>query len=89
MEVALLNSSNLDKSFIQFENNSKNELFFHLNYPESKQNDLSFFSKKSSSDSSGESTDEDSIKTSKIKLKASLNSLNKKKNKQFLFNTKK
>ena len=83
MEAALLNSSNLDKSFIQFDNNSKNELFFHLNCPESKQNDLTFFSQKSSSDSSGESTDEDSIKTSKIKLKASLNSLNKKKTSKF------
>ena len=67
MKTSLLNSSNLDKSFIQFENNSTNELFFQLNSPDSKQNDLSFFSKKSSSDSSGDSTDEDSIKSSKIK----------------------
>ena len=80
MNTALLNSSNLDKSFIQFENNSNNELFFQLNCHESKQDDSSFFSKKSSSDSSGESTDEDSMKYS---LKTSLNSLNKKKRSKF------
>ena len=80
MNTALLNSSNLDKSFIQFENNSTNELFFQLNCHESKQDDSSFFSKKSSSDSSGESTDEDSMKYS---LKTSLNSLKKKKRSKF------
>ena len=78
MEAALINSSNLDKSFIQFENNSTNELFFKLNSPESKEDNSSFFTKKSSSDSSGDSTDEDSIKSSKTILKASLNPLNKK-----------
>ena len=78
MEAALINSSNLDKSFIQFENNSTNELFFKLNSPESKEDNSSFFAKKSSSDSSGDSTDEDSIKSSKTILKASLNPLNKK-----------
>ena len=78
MKTAILNSSNLDKSFIQFENNSTNELFFQLNSSKSKQIKSSFSSKKSSSDSSGESTDEDSIKSSNIKLKSSLNSLNKK-----------
>ena len=78
MESALLNSSNLDKSFIQFENNSTNELFLQLNSPESKEIDSNFFSKKSSSDSSGDSTDEDSNKSSKFILKTSLNSLNKK-----------
>ena len=78
MKTALFNSSNLDKSFIQFENNSTNELFFKLNSPESKEDNSSFFSKKSSSNSSGDSTDEDSIKSSKIILKSSLNSLNKK-----------
>ena len=78
MKTVLLNSSNLDKSFIQFENNSTNELFFQLNCPESKENNSSFFSKKSSSDSSGDSTDEESIKSSKILLKSSSNSLNKK-----------
>ena len=78
MNTALLNSSNLDKSFIQFENNSTNELFFKLNSPEAKEDNSSFFSKKSSSDSSGDSTDEDSIKSSKIILKSSLNTLNKK-----------
>ena len=83
MESALLNSSNLDKSFIQFENNSTNELFLQLNSPESNQIDSSFISKKSSSDSSGDSTDEDSIKSSKILLKTSLNSLNKGKKSKF------
>ena len=83
MNTALLNSSNLDKSFIQFENNSTNELFLQLNSPESNQIDSSFFSKKSSSDSSGDSTDEDSIKSSKILLKTSLNSLNKGKKSKF------
>ena len=78
MNTALLDSSNLDKSFIQFGNNSTNELFFQLNCPESKQEDSSFFSKNSPSDSSVDSTDEESIKSSKIKLKESLNSLNKK-----------
>ena len=51
-----------------------------MNCHESKQDDSSFFSKKSSSDSSGESTDEDSMKYS---LKTSLNSLNKKKRSKF------
>ena len=81
MNTDLLNSSNLDKSFIQFENNSSNELFFQLNCKENKLNNLcnsSILSKKSSFDSSGDSTDEDSIKSSKIKLK---NSINKKRSK--------
>jgi len=83
MESALLNSSNLNKSFIQFENNSTNELFLQLNSPESNQIDSGFFSKKSPSDSSGDSTDEDSLKSSKIFLKTSLNSLDKGKKSKF------
>ena len=83
MKTVLLNSSNLDKSFIQFEKTSTNELFFQLNFPESKQNHQSIFTKKSLSDSSGDSTDEDSIKSSKIKLKEPLNSLNKKRISKF------
>ena len=43
MESALLNSSNLDKSFIQFENNSTNELFLQLNSPESKEIDSNYY----------------------------------------------
>ena len=84
MDASLLNSSNLNTSFIQFENNSTNELFLQLNSPESKQIDSNFFSKKSSSDSSGDSTDEDSNKSSKFILKTSLNSLNKKSSKFYL-----
>ena len=59
MDTSLLNSSNLNTSFILFENNSKNELLFQLN-SEAEYSNL--FSSKKSSDSSGESTDEDSIK---------------------------
>ena len=89
MNTDLLNSSNLDKSFIQFENNSVNELFFQLNCPESKQDNSSFFSKKSSSDSSGDNTDEDSMKYLKTKLKTSLNCLNKKGASKFYLTQKK
>ena len=59
MDTSLLNSSNLNTSFILFENNSKNELLFQLN---SEAESSNLFSSKKSSDSSGESTDEDSIK---------------------------
>ena len=83
MKTALLNSSNLDKSFIQFENSSNNGLFFQLNFPESKQTHQSFFTKKTLYDSSDDSTDEDSIKLSKIKLKEPLNSLNKNRKSKF------
>ena len=60
----MLNSSNLNTSFIQFENNSKNEIFFQLN---SETESSNFFSSKKLSDSSGESTDEDSTLFNKSK----------------------
>ena len=64
MDTSLLNSSNLNTSFIQFENNSKNELFFQLNSEVEASN---FFSSKKSSNSSCESTDEESIKHTESK----------------------
>jgi hypothetical protein len=63
MDTSLLNSSNLNTSFILFENNSKNELLFQLN---SEAESSNFFSSKKSTDSSGESTDEDSIKHTEL-----------------------
>ena len=81
MDTSFLNYSHLNKSFIQFENNSKNELFFQLN---SEVKSSNFFSSKKSSSSLGESTDEDSIKhtvsNKSEKLKESKFSLSKKKN---------
>ena len=83
MDITLLNSSNLNTSFIQFDNNTRNELFFQLN-SETEPTNL-FPSKKSpdSSGESGESTDEDSISFTKlkksqkhIKSKFSLNIIN-------------
>ena len=80
MDTSLLNSSNLNTSFIQFDNNSRNELFFQLN---SETESANMFSSKKSSDSSSESTDEDSITFTKskkskkhIKSKFSLNIIN-------------
>ena len=80
MDITLLNSSNLNTSFIQFDNNSRNELFFQLN---SEMEPTNLFSSKKSPDSSGESTDEDSISFTKlkksqkhIKSKFSLNIIN-------------
>ena len=57
MDASLLNSSNLNTSFIQFENNSKNELF-HLN---TKTESSNIFSLKNSLNSSSDTTDDDSI----------------------------
>ena len=65
MDTSMLNSSNLNTSFIQFENNSKSEIFFQLN---SETESSNFFSSKKLSDSSGESTDEDSILFNKSKI---------------------
>ena len=73
MDASLLNSSKLNTSFIQFENNSKNELFSQLN---SEIESSNFFSSKRLSNSSGESTDEDSILFNKSK-KCKKNTKNK------------
>ena len=70
MELCL-NTSNLDKSFINFENTSSNDLFSRLNFEStiSNINSTSLFNSKGSKesfDSSDESTsDKDSIKSSK------------------------
>ena len=73
----LLNSSELNKSFIQFENNSKNELFFGLNLPKLESNSPNLFSSQILSTSSNDSTKEDSIKISNS-YKSIRTSLNKK-----------
>ena len=77
MDNNLLNSSELDKSFIQFENNSKNELFFGLNLPNIESNSPSIFSSQLLSTSSNDSTQENSIKLSNSN-KSIRSSLNKK-----------
>jgi len=64
MDNILLDSSKLDKSFIQFENNSSYDLFSELNNSKLEQDSSSFYSSKKTNDSSDDSTQEDSIKYS-------------------------
>ena len=65
MDNILLDSSELDKSFIQFENISSPDLFSGLNNSKLDQDNSCFFSsKKATNDSSDDSTQEDSIKYS-------------------------
>ena len=64
MDNILLNSSELDKSFIQFENNSSSGLFLGLNNSKLEQDTSSFYSSKKTNDSSDDSTQDDSIKYS-------------------------
>ena len=63
MDNILLDASELDKSFIQFENSSNN-LFLGLNKSKLDQDNSSFYSSKKTNDSSDDSTQEDSIKSS-------------------------
>ena len=60
MNNILLDSSELDKSFIQFENNSSSDLFSGLNNSKLEQGSSSFYSSKKINDSSDDSTQEDS-----------------------------
>ncbi len=62
MDNFLLDSSELDKSFIQFENTSN--LFLGLNNSKLEQESSSFYSSKKTNDSSDDSSQEDSIKYS-------------------------
>ena len=64
MDKILLDSSELNKSFIQFENNSSSDLFSGLNNSKLEQDSSSFYSSKKINDSSDDSTQEDSIKYS-------------------------
>ena len=64
MENILLDSSELDKSFIQFENNSSSNLFLGLNNSKLDQDNSSLYSSKKTCDSSEDSSQEDSIKYS-------------------------
>ena len=64
MDKILLDSSELNKSFIQFENNSSSDLFSGLNNSKLEQGSSSFYSSKKINDSSDDSTQEDSIKYS-------------------------
>ena len=65
MDNILLNSSELDKSFIQFENSSSSNLFLGLTNSKLDQDSSSLYSSKKAYDSSSDdSTQEDSIKYS-------------------------
>ena len=86
MDNNLLNSSELDKSFIQFENNSKNELFFGLNLPNFEPNSPSIFSSLLTSTLSNDSTQENSIRHSNSN-NSMRSSLNKKLKKFSLYKT--
>jgi len=75
MDNNFLNSSELNKSFIQFENNSKNELLFGLNVPKLDLNNPSIFSSQLLLTSSNDSTQDNSIKhsNSNRSIRSSLN----------------
>ena len=77
MDNNSFNSSELDKSFIQFENNSKNELFFGLNLHNFEPNSPSIFSSQLMSTLSNDSTQDNPIRHSNSN-KPIRSSLNKK-----------
>ena len=79
MDIDKLNTSNLDKSFINFEHTSSNDLFSHLNINLDNSSSNFFSSKKPSDSSEDSSTDRDSIGSSKSNkiVKPSLNKKSK------------
>ena len=79
MDNENLNTSNLDKSFINFDHTSSNDLFSHLNLNLDNSSSNFFSSKKHSESSEDSSTDRDSIGSSKSNkiVKPSLNKRSK------------